>query len=107
LLTTLTYHKGEANRCRFESKNYLDCRMSNNLMAQETPEYLGFSDKDVAPWTAHAKTAEELAAEANTKAGERAQKKKEAEIMKGFIAGISVQTRFKKSGWQPDEEPDK
>lgn len=31
-------------KCRLESKDYLDCRMNNNLMAKESWKSLGYSD---------------------------------------------------------------
>ncbi|KAF7204864.1 cytochrome c oxidase assembly protein COX19, partial [Nothobranchius furzeri] len=32
------------SRCRLQSKNYLECRMDNQLMAKEPLEKLGFRD---------------------------------------------------------------
>ena len=36
--------KNNASECRKESKDYLECRMSHGLMAQESWSKLGYSD---------------------------------------------------------------
>lgn len=38
-------NKDKNESCRIEAKNYLNCRMENNLMAVETFEKLGFSEE--------------------------------------------------------------
>ncbi|CAH1258465.1 COX19 [Branchiostoma lanceolatum] len=35
---------GENTKCRVESKDYLECRMKNNLMAKEDIKNLGYGD---------------------------------------------------------------
>lgn len=36
----------ESNKCRLESKQYLQCRMDRDLMAKESFDKLGFHDTD-------------------------------------------------------------
>jgi len=38
--------KSKNTSCREESKSYLDCRMKNNLMAQEEWTHLGYQNAD-------------------------------------------------------------
>lgn len=40
----LASNKDDNSKCRVESKEYLVCRMENNLMAQEDLNKLGFKD---------------------------------------------------------------
>ena len=42
----LRINKKDASLCRGESKDYLNCRMQNNLMLKEDWKKLGFSDKE-------------------------------------------------------------
>lgn len=40
----LTIHDRDSKECRTEAKEYLTCRMDNELMAPEEWSYLGFSE---------------------------------------------------------------
>ncbi|XP_018896896.2 cytochrome c oxidase assembly protein COX19 [Bemisia tabaci] len=40
----LQKNENSGSACRVESKEYLECRMKNNLMAEESWSFLGFSD---------------------------------------------------------------
>lgn len=40
----LSTHQQNNSHCREEIKNYLDCRMNNNLMAKEEWQTLGLQD---------------------------------------------------------------
>lgn len=44
-MTCLKNHRDDTAQCREETKNYLQCRMDNNLMAKEEWSYLGFKDQ--------------------------------------------------------------
>jgi len=48
----LRRNKNDNMSCRYIAKDYLQCRMQNNLMAEETMERLGFTDDDNAEKTA-------------------------------------------------------
>ncbi|KAJ9586198.1 hypothetical protein L9F63_020156 [Diploptera punctata] len=43
-MVCLSTHKNNNSACREESKDYLQCRMDNQLMAKENWSKLGFSD---------------------------------------------------------------
>lgn len=43
-MVCLQENKHDNSLCRLEAKDYLDCRMKNNLMAKEDWKYLGFSE---------------------------------------------------------------
>lgn len=43
----LFINKNDNSACRKEAKEYLNCRMDNNLMAKEDWAKLGFSTEDV------------------------------------------------------------
>eukprot|EP01134_Creolimax_fragrantissima_P004496 CFRG4496T1 len=43
-LACLKEHVSESTECRFIAKQYLDCRMSNDLMARENWDKLGLAD---------------------------------------------------------------
>lgn len=45
-MSCLTEHKDNTANCREETKNYLNCRMENNLMAKEEWSKLGFTEQD-------------------------------------------------------------
>ena len=42
----LRQNKQDNSKCRIESKNYLVCRMDNNLMEKEPLSQIGFRDLD-------------------------------------------------------------
>jgi cytochrome c oxidase assembly protein subunit 19 len=46
-MNCLRENKGENSLCRIESKDYLACRMDNNLMAPESWQKLGFQEEKV------------------------------------------------------------
>lgn len=43
-MVCLKNSKNDNSQCRQEAKDYLECRMSNNLMAKEEWKYLGFDE---------------------------------------------------------------
>lgn len=45
-MNCLKSNREDISNCREETKNYLQCRMDNNLMAKEEWSYLGFKDVD-------------------------------------------------------------
>ena len=42
----LVDHDRDNRQCRAEAKEYLSCRMKNDLMAKEDWSYLGFQESD-------------------------------------------------------------
>jgi len=40
----LSVNNGDNSKCRQQAKDYLDCRMQNDLMAKEEWEKLGLAD---------------------------------------------------------------
>ena len=46
-MTCLSSNKHDNTKCREEIKEYLDCRMKHNLMAQEDWKKLGLDDVEV------------------------------------------------------------
>lgn len=42
----LAKHDRDNTKCRVVAKEYLACRMENNLMSREEWKYLGFSETD-------------------------------------------------------------
>uniref|UniRef100_A0A3P9J8G8 Cytochrome c oxidase assembly protein COX19 n=1 Tax=Oryzias latipes TaxID=8090 RepID=A0A3P9J8G8_ORYLA len=43
-MTCLRENRFDNSRCRLQSKEYLECRMDNQLMAKEPLDKLGFKD---------------------------------------------------------------
>ncbi|OWF45060.1 cytochrome c oxidase assembly protein COX19-like [Mizuhopecten yessoensis] len=43
-MTCLKQHKQDNDKCRLPAKDYLECRMNNNLMAKESWSKLGYKD---------------------------------------------------------------
>ncbi len=48
-MTCLADNKHDNSKCRQESKEYLACRMENDLMAKEEWSYLGYEDEQGNP----------------------------------------------------------
>lgn len=48
-MSCLTKNNNNNSACREEAKQYLGCRMDNNLMAQEDWSKLGFSEAETKP----------------------------------------------------------
>lgn len=44
-MVCLSDNQQDNSKCRTEAKEYLGCRMENNLMAKEEWSFLGFQDK--------------------------------------------------------------
>ena len=45
-MVCLSDNKQDNSKCRTEAKEYLNCRMENDLMAKEEWSYLGFEEKN-------------------------------------------------------------
>lgn len=48
-MNCLRSNREDTSKCRDETKNYLQCRMENNLMAKEEWSYLGFKEATAEP----------------------------------------------------------
>ncbi|KAG7257754.1 hypothetical protein CRUP_028770 [Coryphaenoides rupestris] len=48
-MTCLSANRFDNSKCRLQSKDYLQCRMDNQLMAKEPFEKLGFKDMKESP----------------------------------------------------------
>ncbi|CAL6287163.1 unnamed protein product [Bathycoccus prasinos] len=70
-LKCLQKQKSDANKCKMESKSYLECRMAKELMAKQPLSELGFTEEDPKE-------------ETNSN---RVQKEEEENERNGFVAG--------------------
>ena len=68
--------KSDANKCKMESKLYLECRMANELMAEQPFATLGFREDETTP-----------DGSSSTKAKSKTEELEEENEKTGFVAG--------------------
>lgn len=82
----LQEHSGTASKCRKLAREYLECRMSNGLMAEEELSRLGISPES------------DISLLKNTEDINRDNDKHRVEEKKGFVAGMRTAKRRKYGG---------
>ena len=73
--------KSDANKCKMESKSYLECRMAKELMAKQPLHELGFTEEDPKEETNSNRVQKE---EENKRSTEKEEEENERN---GFVAG--------------------
>jgi hypothetical protein len=74
--------KSDANKCKMESKSYLECRMAKELMAKQPLHELGFTEEDPKEETNSNRVQKEE--EENKRSTEKEEEENERN---GFVAG--------------------
>ncbi|CAL6280216.1 unnamed protein product [Bathycoccus prasinos] len=80
-LKCLQKQKSDANKCKMESKSYLECRMAKELMAKQPLSELGFTEEDPKEETNSNRVQKEEEKKRST------EKEEEENERNGFVAG--------------------
>ncbi|CAL6285907.1 unnamed protein product [Bathycoccus prasinos] len=79
-LKCLQKQKSDANKCKMESKSYLECRMANELMAKQPLSELGFTEEQKSETNSNRVQKEEEKKRST-------EKEEEENERNGFVAG--------------------